>query len=98
MADCMNLPKTPIEFLKLYEFKDDKEIYTNGSMLIPTFRVYQMIERYFSYAQTSDVQEVKHGEWINLKNERRCSLCGFYYFTNGKGFNSCPECGAKMEK
>lgn len=41
MADCMNLPKTPIEFLNLYEFKDDKEIYTNGSMLIPIFLLYQ---------------------------------------------------------
>ncbi len=59
MADCMSFPETPLEFLKLYEFKDKEEIYTNGSMLIPTFRVEQMIEHYFNSTSTADVQEVR---------------------------------------
>lgn len=38
------------------------------------------------------------GKWIKSKNERKCSLCGYFYFTNAKGFNYCPNCGAKMGK
>lgn len=47
---------------------------------------------------TADVQEVRHGKWIKSKNERKCSLCGYFYFTNTKNFNFCPNCGAKMYK
>lgn len=49
MGEIMDFPETPLEFLKSYEFKDKEEIYTNGSMLIPTFRVKQMIEHYFDF-------------------------------------------------
>lgn len=51
----------------------------------------------------SDVQEVKHGEWISndlggYKWSFYCSLCGFVdgYPLNDR-FNFCPQCGAKME-
>ena len=37
MADCMNFPKTIIEFLHNDSFKDEKEVYTNGSELIQVF-------------------------------------------------------------
>ena len=47
---------------------------------------------------TADVQEVRHGDWIKSKNERKCSLCGYFYFTNTKSFNYCPNCGAKNMK
>jgi len=46
MADCMNFPKTIIEFLHDYSFKDEEEIYTNGSKLIQVFRVIQALEYY----------------------------------------------------
>lgn len=46
----------------------------------------------------ADVQEVRHGKWIKSKNERKCSICDYFYFTNTKSFNYCPECGAKMDK
>lgn len=46
----------------------------------------------------ADVQEVRHGKWIKSKNERKCSLCGYFYFTNTKGLNYCPNCGVKMDK
>lgn len=46
MADRMKFPKTIQEFVDGYSFKDDKEIYTNGSRLIPTFRVEQALEHY----------------------------------------------------
>lgn len=42
----MTFPETMEEFLAEYSFKDSEEIYTNGAMLIPVFRVKQMIEHY----------------------------------------------------
>lgn len=47
MGDTMYFPDTWEEFVDDYSFKDRKEEYTNGSMLIPVFRVKQMIEHYF---------------------------------------------------
>lgn len=47
---------------------------------------------------TANVQEVRHGKWMKSNNERKCSLCGYFYFTNTKSFNYCPYCGAKMDK
>ena len=46
MGETMNYPDSAMEFIKSYSFKDEKEIYTNGSGLIPVFRVEQMIEHY----------------------------------------------------
>ena len=40
----MHFPDTLEEFIKSYSFTDDKEIYTNGSELIPTFRLKQWEE------------------------------------------------------
>ena len=46
MGDVMTFPETMEEFLAEYSFKDSEEIYTNGAMLIPVFRVRQMIKHY----------------------------------------------------
>lgn len=35
------------EFIAQYEFEDKAEEYTNGAMLIPSFRVVQMVLHYF---------------------------------------------------
>lgn len=47
MGEMMSFPETPEEFVKQYSFQDKKEEYTNGSELIPVFRVEQMIDHYF---------------------------------------------------
>lgn len=44
MDNIMQFPETFEEFAKSYGFKDSKEIYTNGSELIPVFRVEQWLE------------------------------------------------------
>ena len=44
MGEQMNFPDTLDEFIKQYSFIDRKEIYTNGSDLIQTFRVKQWEE------------------------------------------------------
>ena len=48
MADGMHFPDTIQEFIKNYSFKDAEEVYTNGSELIPVFRVMQAIEHYMN--------------------------------------------------
>lgn len=44
MNEQMEFPETFDDFAKDYGFRDDKEIYTNGSELIPVFRVKQWLE------------------------------------------------------
>lgn len=46
-GDSMDFPKTPEEFIQMYSFKDKNEVYTNGSELVPVFRVRQMLDHYF---------------------------------------------------
>ena len=52
-------------------------------------------------APTADVQEVRHGKWIEkpylLGTSNFCSLClQNFGMPHGK-FNFCPHCGAKMD-
>lgn len=42
----MTFPSRWEQFLHDYEFEDARRIYTNGSRLIPSFRVKQMMEHY----------------------------------------------------
>lgn len=65
MADMMNFPKRWEDFLHDYEFEDARRIYTNGSRLIPSFRVKQMMEHY---------APVRYGRWIDKGGI--CSLHG----------------------
>lgn len=44
MSDCMMFPETFDEFAEIFGFVDNKEYYTNGSELIPVFRVKQWLE------------------------------------------------------
>ena len=59
---------------------------------------------------TADVQEVRHGRWIekDLDNSRKveyaCSICGWSGIKNYDSyvdihdFEFCPYCGAKMDE
>ena len=47
MGDSMTFPDTIEEFLENYSFIDKKEYYTNGTKLIPVFRVEQALEHYY---------------------------------------------------
>lgn len=65
----MTFPKTFDEFAETYSFKDKEELYTNGSDLIPVFRVKQWLE----HEAEKDVQTVKP-ERIDV-DEYKCPLC-----------------------
>ena len=62
MADMMNFPKRWEDFLHDYEFEDARRLYTNGSRLIPSFRVKQMMGHY---------APVVHGRWILEAHDER---------------------------
>ena len=94
MGDIMTFPKRWEDFLHDYEFEDARRIYTNGSRLIPSFRVKQMMEHY---------APVVHGRWEWIGPYRynddgmigTCSVCKerLRLFA----YNYCPNCGAKMD-
>ena len=104
MADMMNFPKRWEDFLRDYEFEDARRIYTNGSRLIPSFGVKQMMEHY---------APVRYGRWEEAdwfepdcygfgtirtpKAALRCSNCKncFKKELLWKD-NYCPNCGTDM--
>jgi len=46
-----------IDFIMDYSFKDDKEVYTNGTVLVPLFRVLDAIEQKGNRYQTGGNNE-----------------------------------------
>lgn len=70
MADCMNYPDRIDDFLLSYCFKDDKEIYTNGSTLIPVFRVQQALEYYGQEIRKKAIDETMESfmNWLYENN------------------------------
>lgn len=68
MADCMNFPKSFNEFIDDYSFNDLDEIYTNGSKLIPTFRVmqgYEHFEKMIRADERAKVIDELLNKWCN---------------------------------
>lgn len=62
----------------------------------------QCVKTAIRYAPTTDVVEVKHGEWEYYFDgkELMCSACRatFWDESGNGGTNYCPHCGAKMDK
>lgn len=58
MADRMEFPKTMKEFIEGYSFKDSDEVYTNGSELVPVFRVEQALEHYEQEIRNKAIDDV----------------------------------------
>lgn len=52
MADVMSFPKTLDKFMEQYKIIDTKQVYTNGSELVPIFRI----------KQWEDAHEPKNGK------------------------------------
>lgn len=80
MADKMRFPERIDDFLMSYSFKDDKRIYTNGSRLIPTFRVEQALEHYGQKIRNNTIDEFynKCGQKI-FKNDMDLSMTDITY-------------------
>ena len=46
---------------------------------------------------TADVEEVKHGEWIEDGDYQVCSVCGEEHHWDEYRATYCDACGAKMD-
>lgn len=64
MADLMTFPNTVDEFMDQYKITDTEQVYTNGSELVPIFRMKQ----WFEHLPSADVVEVV-----------RCKECKYFY-------------------
>lgn len=96
MADMQEFPENWEDFIKMYEFDDSAEVYTNGVMLVPSFRVGQMIEHYFKERTCESVNV--NGYAFRFE----CSSCGYVAIVHNCEIrldelpNYCPNCGAKV--
>lgn len=60
-------------------------------------KLLQKLEKEFSETPTADVEEVKHGHWIDLNiTEWQCSECK-YRVERWNNTPHCPDCGTKMD-
>ena len=66
MGDVMNFPKEPKDFIESYSFRDSEQVYTNGSLLIPVFRVEQMLEHYLPKQARDIIERLKEMRYNNI--------------------------------
>ena len=75
MADCMEFPNDWAKFLEDYSFMDNKEFYTNGARLIPTFRVEQMMHHYLQKTTEDSVVVVRCKDCKHRGDDVHCPMC-----------------------
>ena len=70
---------------KLFRYVDEQTHLSKGKL-----------EQYIRENKTTDVEQVKHGEWLRQNGGFffLCSVCGKAAATKG---NYCHNCGAKMD-
>ena len=59
------------------------------------------LARAMEWLDAADVAPVRHGQWLptdlpHMAECEDCSVCGFRV-VYGRGWNYCPNCGAKMD-
>lgn len=95
MGETMEFPETVEEFMEEYKIVDTKQVYTNGSELVPIFRMKQWFEAHERF-----------GEWEGFDG-KTCSACKLpwdkYLQDNANDWgyfdpmpDYCPNCGARM--
>ena len=48
-----------------------------------------------------EISRVRHGRWLDMETDPKCSVCGKYSATDKYAtiyYAYCPHCGAKMDK
>ena len=94
MADMMTFPDTVEEFMEQYKITDTEQIYTNGTELVPIFRMRQWFDH---------KPEHKTGRWMfgfnnqYLQKYYYCSNCGCRKYEEEEPSDYfCSNCGADM--
>ena len=89
-GEVMGFPKSVEEFMEEYKVVDTEHVYTNGTELVPIFRMEQWFEH------------LRHGKWKYVEAYKgakfgfyKCSVCGEPWWNTMK---YCGNCGAKMDE
>ena len=99
MADMMAFPRTLDEFMEQYKIVDTEQVYTNGTDLVPIFRI----------KQWEDAHRPRKGKWIKHEPFEKghkncnvcieCSVCGLWFgYDCYAKTNFCPNCGSKNKE
>lgn len=73
MADVMEFPETVEEFMEGYRITDTEQIYTNGSDLVPIYRMNQ----WFEHQRSLQARQVANDELVNSISEKLCKFDEF---------------------
>lgn len=105
MDGMMDYPPMWEEFIENFTILDIEEVYTNRDVLVPLFRVKQMMEHYHKPEKTIPYRE-GHMEIAKIGLSYivyRYTCCGYEHAesTTDTGAsevppNWCPNCGAKI--
>lgn len=93
MADMMTFPETVEEFMEQYKITDTKQIYTNGTELIPIFRMKQWFEHKPERKTARWEEHIFDGIMGGRPRALMCTQCNYISLCV---YNFCPQCGAKM--
>ena len=98
MSDMMTFPDTWEEYEKSYGFTDNEEVYTNGSRLIPSFRVKQWLDHlpstHSKLEKNSKELENKNGELIS----RQAAVDALKICDNNEDGINCHKCPLRDER
>lgn len=87
----MTFPETVEEFMEGYKIVDTEHVYTNGTELVPIFRMKQWFDAH---------PQRKNGKWVLVCDNNGmhfvCDKCGAWRYCQEQNF--CGECGAEMEQ
>jgi hypothetical protein len=88
MNTTMAMPKAAEEFICQNKFTDSKQVYTNGSELMPVFRVEQMLDHYYrnpwdgtiEMMTSADYKERFKAEYhqTKIRYEKLHKMCIYY--------------------
>ena len=73
MADMMDYPPMWEEFIDNFTILDVEEVYTNRDVLVPLFRVKQMMEHYYKPEKTIE-DAFKDKKFIGVNDDGRVSF------------------------
>ena len=88
MADMMTFPDTVEEFMEQYKITDTEQIYTNGTELVPIFRMRQWFDHKPEIIRCKDCKYWR----IDSEGERYCDrIVGVLGCEDGNGYCSDAE-------
>ena len=86
-----------VRYIDAIKIIKDLQSEYHGMISDESLKIYKIIYR-LNTEPTADVEEVKHGEWIDANGIRKskCSNCGTEYERVMEGYH-CPICRAFMD-